>query len=361
MVPKAPSPSSAKTARNGPFPSTTSSSSPETPPSVLPPPPTEGPILLFPGGDRLHVREIHSDDEAFRLQPTLTALGDQAIPLDRPLGILLNPPTRPEQVDEWVARVRDEPRASEVAWLTNGDRVTGGFLGLGPQKLTLQAEAGKVELDRSGIVALGFDPNLANDPRPPGLSLELTLSDGSRLGVTEARVERGRLLAKTRYGAAISLPLADLAAVHVLGGAVAYLADRDDAIAQYQSYVGPTRPFRRDANAEGHPFRLGGVSFDRGLGTQSRTLLAYRLKPGDRRFQATVGLDDRAGPKGSVIFRVLVDRREVFVSPPMAAGETPRDVDVDLNGARSLILVTEFGPRGDVRDLADWVEARLIR
>ena len=27
----------------------------------------------------------------------------------------------------------------------------------------------------------------------------------------------------------------------------------------------------------------------------------------------------------------------------------------------SLILATEFGDRGDVRDLADWVEARIIR
>jgi hypothetical protein len=36
-------------------------------------------------------------------------------------------------------------------------------------------------------------------------------------------------------------------------------------------------------------------------------------------------------------------------------------VDVDLVGARYLILATEFGDRGDVRDLADWVEARMIR
>ena len=38
-----------------------------------------------------------------------------------------------------------------------------------------------------------------------------------------------------------------------------------------------------------------------------------------------------------------------------------RPVDVDLTGGRYLILATEFGDRGDVRDLADWVEARIIR
>ena len=30
-------------------------------------------------------------------------------------------------------------------------------------------------------------------------------------------------------------------------------------------------------------------------------MLAYRLEPGDRRFQALVGLDDRAGPQGNVV------------------------------------------------------------
>ena len=94
---------------------------------------------------------------------------------------------------------------------------------------------------------------------------------------------------------------------------------------------------------------------------QSRTLLAYRLTPGDRRFQALVGLDDGAGPLGSVVFRVLVDGHERFASPPMSVRDTPKSIDIDVAGANSLILVTEFGERGEIRDIADWVEARLIR
>ncbi len=111
----------------------------------------------------------------------------------------------------------------------------------------------------------------------------------------------------------------------------------------------------------GTPLRVGGRAFDRGLGTQSRTLLAYRLDPGSKRFQATVGLDDRAGPLGNVAFKVLVDGKARFESPPMGAGEPPRVVDVDLEGAKVLILITEFGERGDVQDAGDWVDARIIR
>jgi hypothetical protein len=142
---------------------------------------------------------------------------------------------------------------------------------------------------------------------------------------------------------------------------VAYLSEHPASAEQYVPFVGPSRPYRRDQNVDGHPLKLAGQGYDRGLGTQSRTFLAYRLGPGARRFQALVGLDDSAGPLGSVVFRVLVDEKERFVSPPLSVRDTPKPIDVDLTGAKVLILVTEFGERGDIRDFADWVEARIIR
>ena len=70
-------------------------------------------------------------------------------------------------------------------------------------------------------------------------------------------------------------------------------------------------------------FELSGQTFDRGIGAQSRTLLAYRIEPGDRRFQALVGVDERAGPSGSVVFRVLVDNKERFKSQPLSNRDAP--------------------------------------
>lgn len=45
----------------------------------------------------------------------------------------------------------------------------------------------------------------------------------------------------------------------------------------------------------------------------------------------------------------------------MTDHDSPKAIDVDVTGAKFVILATEFGDRGDVRDLADWVEARIIR
>ena len=140
-----------------------------------------------------------------------------------------------------------------------------------------------------------------------------------------------------------------------------YLSERQPARAQYEEYVGPTLPFRADRAVDGLPIRLGGQTFDRGIGTQSRTLLAYRIQPGDRRFQALIGVNERAGPLGSVVFRVFIDRQERFKSPAMTERDPPKPLDIDLAGGKILILVTEFGDRGNVRDLADWAEARIIR
>ena len=318
-----------------------------------------GSMVVLPDGDRLRGTINASDETTLDVQSF--ALGALKIPINRPLGLILTAPPDDEAFDALAMRVREEPRNSEVLWLANGDRMAGGFLGLGQKTLAFQPETGKVELDLAGVVALGFEPALASYPKPKGTYLEVTLSDGSRLGLADAKVERGRLLASARVGVPINVSMADISKIVVRGESVAYLSDRADAVAAYEQYVGPSRPYRRDTTVDGHPMRLAGQPFEHGLGTQSRTLLAYKLRPGDRRFQATVGLDDRAGPLGSAVFKVLVNKKEAFVSPPMASRGTPRAIDVDVEGATSLILITEFGERGEVRDLADWAEARIVR
>ena len=328
-------------------------------------PPTNaegGEIVLFPDGDRIVRCKVGKTSE-FAVGVHSFALEDLSIPLDGILGLILNTPSDPAAADALIARVRTEPRESEVVWLANGDKLPGLFAGLDEKKLTFQATTGKLELPRSdsGVIALGFAQGQVSYRRPAGPYLELTLLDGSRLGVTRARVERGQVVGTTRFDAEVRLPIGELALVHALNGPVAYLSDRETSGAIYEPYVGPTRNYRRNATVAGEVLRVGGRPFDRGLGTQSRTLLVYTLEPGAKRFQAQVALDDRAGPLGSVVFKVRVDRTIRYESPPMTAGEPPRSIDIDLAGAKALILMTEFGERGDVQDLADWIEARIIR
>jgi NPCBM/NEW2 domain len=326
----------------------------------VPAPPLDASHVILPDGDRIMRASIESSTET-GLKVQSDVLGELSVPLESILGLIFVGHTPISELDALWEQVRLTPRTGEVAWLANGDRIAGGFLGLDDSKVKIQVSGKPVELDRAGVVALGFDPTLVSYPRPKSDFLELSLKDGSRLGVTEARIDDGVILATTRYEGAIRVPLNELLRVHVRSSSVVYLSERKALRDQYLTYIGPTREYRVDRTVDGHLFRLGGQTYDRGLGTQSTTFLAYRVEPGDHHFQAIVGVDDRAGPLGSVVFRVLVDGKERYKTPPMTDHDPPRPLDVDLAGAKYFILATEFGDRGDVRDLADWVEARVIR
>ncbi len=328
---------------------------------TVPPPWTnEGEVVLFPDGDRLAHCVIASAGAAdLDVQPV--ALGKLPVPLDAILGLIFRPPSEPDALDSLESEVRSAPRAAELLWLANGDKLPGLLAGLDDKKVAFQPPAGRVEIDRQGVVALGFAPAQVVYKAPAGPYLELTLIDGTRLGLTDVHVEHGQVIGTTRFQAPVRFSVGDLALVRALNGPVGYLSDREASGSQYVAYVGPTRPYRRNASVAGRSLQLGGRAYDRGIGTQSRTLLAYRLEPGARRFQALVGLDDQAGPLGNVVFKVLVDGKGRYESPPMGSGEVPRAVDVELSGAKVLILITEFGERGEVQDAGDWVEARIIR
>ena len=319
-----------------------------------------GSIILFPDGDRLY-RSVLGPAGDTSLEVQSFALGTLAVPLDSVLALILAPPLETDVAHAFIVKIREDGRNTEVLWLANGDRLAGGLLALDDKTIKFQPSTGKVEIDRSGVVALGFDPKLVNYPRPAGPYLELTMIDGSRLGVTAITVEGSGLIASTRFGQMIKVPIAELAQIHPKNGAVAYLSERVPTLTRYVSYLGPTRPLKTDQAIDGQPLRLGGKMYDRGLGTQSRTYLVYKLEPGFQRFQALVGVDDRAGPLGSVVFRVVVDGKETYTSPPMSVRDTPKAVNLAITGAKSLVLITDFGERGEVRDHADWVEARLVK
>jgi hypothetical protein len=316
--------------------------------------------VILAAGDRLMRVAVGTATET-RLELRSELLGKLEVPLDCILGLILSPPSQAGAYDARWDQLVTEPRSSEVVWLANGDRLAGNFLAMDDRKIQMQIAGKPVDVDRSGDVALGFDPGLVNYPRPKADFLEATLNDGTRLGITTAKLAEGTIQATTRFGQIVRFALGDLARVHARTPAVVYLSERKPLDARYISFIGPTRPFRTDRTIEGHPFQLAGQTFDRGIGTQSRTLLAYRIEPGDRRFQALVGVDERAGPLGSVVFRVLVDGKTRYQSPPLTDRDVPKAIDLDLAGGKLLILATEFGERGDVRDLADWIEARIIR
>ena len=88
-----------------------------------------GGVVVFPDGDRLAHCRIGTAGEV-TLDVHSSPLENLAIPIDAILGLILEAPAESDAADALVARVRAEPRTSELLWLGNGDRLPGLLAGL---------------------------------------------------------------------------------------------------------------------------------------------------------------------------------------------------------------------------------------
>ena len=79
------------------------------------------------------------------------------------------------------------------------------------------------------------------------------------------------------------------------------------------------------------------------------------------RFTAKVGVDAATEGRGSVTFEVYADGKKIWESPVMSGLDAPRDVDVEVKGAKRLRLVVGDAGDGNKSDAADWIEAVLRR
>ena len=100
-------------------------------------------------------------------------------------------PASSDELDALWDRVRTEPRSTEVVWLANGDRLAGGFLGLDDKRSRSRSVASPSRSIARAVRCPRFRPGAGQLSSAQSGFLELTLKDGSRLGVTEARLDDG--------------------------------------------------------------------------------------------------------------------------------------------------------------------------
>ena len=116
----------------------------------------------------------------------------------------------------------------------------------------------------------------------------------------------------------------------------------------------------KDKSVGGHPLSITGKQFERGLGTRADSSIFIWLNGNAERFIGSVGVDDEAGGRGSVRFKLIGDGQTLWESHPMLGGDTALPVSVNLESAKMLVLMVEDA--GDVSsdDHADWCDARVV-
>jgi len=115
-----------------------------------------------------------------------------------------------------------------------------------------------------------------------------------------------------------------------------------------------------DKSVTGKTLSIGGRSFEHGVGTHADSMLHVDLDGKVERFRAHVGIDDAAGGRGTVAFRVYGDGKSLFDSGVMKGGREARAVDVPLIGVRRLMLLAGSTGDGVDFDHANWAQAEFV-
>ena len=170
------------------------------------------------------------------------------------------------------------------------------------------------------------------------------------------------------------------------------LPDMDLALA-YQSYGSPMK----NAAVTGEALTVKGETFKHGVGVQASSKIKLTLRKNTSSFTCKIGVNDQSLAygkedfvkipltdgkmllyktdgtggkkqfigvgdgdgsieKGSVVFRVVGDDKEIFNSGVVRGGEKARDVSLNVSGVDVLELIVEDGGDGISGDHADWIE-----
>jgi hypothetical protein len=337
------------------------------------PPMPEGKHLLLANGDRLPVEEPRLVGERLLFRhPDLAAGKETDLPLTAVAVFWFAAPDQadgPHQRQQLRYRLTHENRGKDQVVLRNGDMLEGVFGGLDAKKVEIEVDKKPVSVNLGQVALIALSTELADTSKPKGPYGRLILtaagdSPGGRVSLSSATCTDGATLqGTTLFGSPLSVPLERVAALDIYQGKAVYLSDLKPGKYEHIPFLDCRWPYVPDGSVTGGELRLAGSAFDKGLGLHSHSRLSYDLGGAYRRFEATVGLDDQTGGKGSVRIKVRGDGKPLDIGPDreLTAANGPLSVSVSVAGVRELTLEVEFGQGADVEDHVNWANARLVK
>jgi hypothetical protein len=162
-----------------------------------------------------------------------------------------------------------------------------------------------------------------------------------------------------RIGAWTQPPLAS-ARLTAQGGRRVWLSDLKPASVEEAGSFGVTCQWKKDADLDGGPLRLGGVLHAKGLTVHSRAKLTWTLGAAYGRFATSIGISDLVAPEGDCVATISGDGKPLWTGR-LRGGERPVAVEVPVAGVQALDLVVDPGERHDIGDHVSLGSAWLVR
>lgn|GEM_PF-1356407 len=331
----------------------------------LPPLPTDNHLILA-NGDRVPFRDLRLVGEKFRFHHANLEEGKEAsLPLSAVSVLWYTAPDKDLDAEKLRRRLFTATRTRDTVGLRNGDVVTGVLVGVDGDNAVVEVEKRQMTVKVPQLAYIAFNTELADTLRPKGTYARLVLRDtrpgrGGRLSLTSASADETVLLGTTVFGARLRVPLGDIAALEMYQNNSIYLSDLKENKYVFEPFLDAMWPFTLDSNVAGHDLLLAGSTYDKGVSMHSHSRLTYRLSAGFRRFEAMAGLDDKDGQGGAVRLRVLADG-VALLDRALTSQDGAVPIRLNVKDVRELTLEVDFGRGGDVRDVVNWADARLVK
>ncbi|MGE3808227.1 MAG: NPCBM/NEW2 domain-containing protein [Gemmataceae bacterium] len=329
-----------------------------------PPRPVDEHVVLV-GGALVPGRADDLTGETLRFQARLD--GDKD--LDWKLGlsavalVWIAAPEGTKSAEALARQLAAARRGRDQVHLRNGDVLEGILISFARKdqlKIEVKGREVAVEFNKVAVIALNTDLQRVPKTKQHG---HVVLASGARLELATLKANERTATGKTIHGNPVEFPVADLVALDMRGGPVAYLSDLKPTLFQFTPFLDLEWSYVNDGSVAGSDLRLGGHTFDKGVGVHAASKLTYAVPAGSRRFEALVGLDDRTGREGTARLEVLVDGkpRKLPWDGSLLGGKPPQELRVDLDGAKEVTLLVDFGPRGNVQAHVDFAQARFVK
>lgn len=116
---------------------------------------------------------------------------------------------------------------------------------------------------------------------------------------------------------------------------------------------------RSNRSVDNRRLAISGKRYRNGIGTHANSNIPLLLDGNGVELSGGAGLDDETNGRGSVVFQITADGKEIWNSGLMSPGDAAKEFSLDVKGVKSLVLLALDGGDGFDYDHADWVDLKI--
>ncbi|MBN2512783.1 MAG: NPCBM/NEW2 domain-containing protein [Sedimentisphaerales bacterium] len=116
---------------------------------------------------------------------------------------------------------------------------------------------------------------------------------------------------------------------------------------------------RSNRSVDNRRMMIAGQRYQNGIGTHANSSIPLLLDGNGVELSGRAGLDDETRNRGSVVFQITADGKEIWTSGLMRPGDAAKEFTLDVKGVKALTLLALDGGDGFDYDHADWVDLKI--